>query len=184
MTDNDIGRKIRDARLNKGYTQQELADRVGVDISSITHFETGFTKPRFKTKLRLNKVLGINLEIGKDAPPLTKIRMSNGYSRAELAQLLGISNTLLRRIEREESLIPNKIIPIMNELLETDFKPTHKLTSDALRKARIAKGRNQTEIAIAMKVSQQDVSYWELGINKIPEKYTEKLIALLSIPIE
>jgi transcriptional regulator with XRE-family HTH domain len=183
MTDNNIGRKIRDARIAKGYTLQELADRSGVDISSISRYENGHYHPRHKAKLRLNKVLGIDLEcVG--IPKLTERRIARGYTQEQLAISLGISCSFLKNIEQEKSRIPNKIIPKLNQLLGTDFQCVPKLTGDDLRQARIAKGRNQTEVAIAMKVSQNDISSWELGVHKIPEKHIEKLVALLSIPTE
>jgi transcriptional regulator with XRE-family HTH domain len=183
MTDNDIGRKIRDARLNKGYTQQELADRVGVHISLISFYEIGTKKLSLKSKYHLQKVLGIDLGC-RDLPKLVERRIARGYTQEQLAISLGISCSFLKKIEQEKAWIPNRIIPKLNQLLGTDFQCVPQLTGEALRQARITKGRNQTEVAIAMKVSQNDISSWELGLHKIPEKYTEKLIALLSIPIE
>jgi transcriptional regulator with XRE-family HTH domain len=183
MTDNDIGRKIRDARLDKGYTQQELASRVGVDISSICHYERGSKNPSLKSKYHLQKVLGIDLGC-RDIPKIIERRIARGYTSIEFAKILGISHSHFINIEKGRIRIPNKIIPKLNQLLGTDFQCVPQLTGDDLRQARIAKGRTQTEVAIAMKVAQNDISSWELGIHKIPEKYTEKLVALLSIPTE
>lgn len=36
-----IGRRIADARLSKGLTQQELADEIGVHVKTIHNFEAG-----------------------------------------------------------------------------------------------------------------------------------------------
>lgn len=36
-----IGRRIADARLSKGLTQQELADEIGVHVKTIHNFESG-----------------------------------------------------------------------------------------------------------------------------------------------
>ena len=38
---------IKSARLAKGITQKDLAERMGIDQSAIAHWETGKTKPRF-----------------------------------------------------------------------------------------------------------------------------------------
>ena len=36
-----IGQKIKQARLNKGVTQEQLAEAVGVGVTHISHLETG-----------------------------------------------------------------------------------------------------------------------------------------------
>ena len=37
----DIGRKIREARISKGYTQEELGNLIGVQKSAIAKYENG-----------------------------------------------------------------------------------------------------------------------------------------------
>lgn len=56
---NAIATLIKDSRLRKGYTQQELADLTGVSIRSIQRIENGEVAPRGAT-LRL---LGEQLEL-------------------------------------------------------------------------------------------------------------------------
>lgn len=45
----DLGKRIRTARLEKGFTQEELANAVNVGITHISHIETGATIPSMKT---------------------------------------------------------------------------------------------------------------------------------------
>lgn len=42
----ELGAKIRRERTNLGLTQQELADRLGVTYSSVSHWEAGTSTPR------------------------------------------------------------------------------------------------------------------------------------------
>lgn len=37
----ELGKCMRDARISKDFTQQEVADRLGVSRQTITHWESG-----------------------------------------------------------------------------------------------------------------------------------------------
>ena len=50
---------IRNIRMEKGMTQQELADLVGLDRTTITKIENGAT-PSIDTAKRIAAVLGFN----------------------------------------------------------------------------------------------------------------------------
>ena len=184
MSDNnEDGRKLRNARLDKGYSQRELADRMKVHFSLISYVENGFRRLSYSSKYRINKILGKVFEL-QDVPPLVKCRVEKGYSQQELAELLGISECVLCGIEHCRMKIPNRLIPKLNEILGLDLKLRPELSGVALRNARIAKGHSQEAVAIAMKVSQNTISAWELGVHKIPLDDAQQLIALLNIPQE
>jgi putative transcriptional regulator len=54
-----IGRpRLREARTAAGLTQQQLADRLGVDQAVIARWETGVQEPRVRAAVRLSEVLG------------------------------------------------------------------------------------------------------------------------------
>lgn len=40
-----FGEKLREARIKKGYTQQQLADMLGSSFNTISNYETGKTYP-------------------------------------------------------------------------------------------------------------------------------------------
>lgn len=48
-----IGKKIREARLLRGWSQTVLAERSGLKPSAISHFETGQRKPSVENLCRL-----------------------------------------------------------------------------------------------------------------------------------
>lgn len=54
----DIGIRIRDARLKKKLTQQELADKIGVHVVTISQWENGVRKPNDEQKDLICKYLG------------------------------------------------------------------------------------------------------------------------------
>ena len=58
-----IGQKIKDARINKEMTQQELADKIYVSRSLIARFETGTHMPSEKQLEDLSLVLDVDFTI-------------------------------------------------------------------------------------------------------------------------
>jgi repressor LexA len=57
----DVGALIKQARLEKGYTQEELAEKVGVKKSAVAKWENGRVSEIKRTNLkRLSDVLGVN----------------------------------------------------------------------------------------------------------------------------
>ena len=50
---------IAQARLNKGWTQKQLAEAVGASQQQINAWETGIRKPKLESLMKLGKALGI-----------------------------------------------------------------------------------------------------------------------------
>ena len=57
----DIGRKIRDMRIQKGLTQEELADRAELTKGFISQLERNLTSPSIATLTDILQCLGTNL---------------------------------------------------------------------------------------------------------------------------
>ena len=47
---NKFGSRVREARLNKGWSQQELAEQIGTSKSMISGYETGKNDPAQTTR--------------------------------------------------------------------------------------------------------------------------------------
>ena len=54
--------RVREARLRRNMTMQELAKASGVSQSFISEIETGKHEPKVRRALRLAKALGTNAE--------------------------------------------------------------------------------------------------------------------------
>lgn len=53
---------LREKRLEKGMTQQELADKAGVLNTAICNYETGIREPDFKTLINLSAALDCTID--------------------------------------------------------------------------------------------------------------------------
>ena len=59
----DIGSLIRARRRELGYTQMELADRVGVGITYLSNLENGKETAEIGKALHVLKMLGLDLYV-------------------------------------------------------------------------------------------------------------------------
>jgi transcriptional regulator with XRE-family HTH domain len=58
-----IGKKIKELRKNKRWSQQKLAEKSGLSFNTITRLEQGIgDSPTLKTLLKLVDVLGVSLD--------------------------------------------------------------------------------------------------------------------------
>lgn len=73
-----VGEKIKQFRLSNGYTQTEVADKVGIGKSTIANYEKGFRSPRQKVLFQLADVFGVSID---DFFPPTRLEITLGEKR-------------------------------------------------------------------------------------------------------
>lgn len=56
-----LGEKIREARKNKGMSQDDLAEKLGINRVSVSHYEKGKNSPTHANLLKLSAILGVQL---------------------------------------------------------------------------------------------------------------------------
>lgn len=54
--------RMRIARVRKNLSQEELADRAGITVDTVSRIETGRHDPRIKTLRLLGRVLDVSLD--------------------------------------------------------------------------------------------------------------------------
>lgn len=62
METHEIGQKIKVLRKARGLTQQQLADRLGLQRATISNYEIGRRTPHLSELSRLADVLGVSME--------------------------------------------------------------------------------------------------------------------------
>ena len=60
MDINTIAKNIRKYRIEKGYTQKELAEMIGRATITVSKYELGYTRPSPYSITVIAKVLGVN----------------------------------------------------------------------------------------------------------------------------
>jgi len=63
MTTKDIARQIRDARIDSGWTQDELADHLQVSRQMVGRYESGKDEPSISVIARAGSILGVSFEV-------------------------------------------------------------------------------------------------------------------------
>lgn len=53
---------IKSIRLNAGLTQQELAEKLNLDRSAVSHYENGDSTPTVKTLCKISELFEISIE--------------------------------------------------------------------------------------------------------------------------
>lgn len=97
----DIGQKIKEARLAKGLTQEQLGNLVGVQKSAIAKYENGrVVNIKRSTLHKLGKVLGLR---GSDL-----IIESDPEGAAELSAKVLLDGELMDAIEKYYTLTAEK----------------------------------------------------------------------------
>ena len=79
-TPQDIGTRIRAARRDRGLTQDDLADQVGVSRSAVAQWETGRTGQVTGNLSRIAGVLEVNVEFlmyGEDKHAAKEVRQGD-----------------------------------------------------------------------------------------------------------
>lgn len=62
MSSNTTGKVLKEARLKRGLTQGELAEKAGIHPNTYAKIERDEQEPSFETAKKLAKVLGVKLE--------------------------------------------------------------------------------------------------------------------------
>ena len=63
-----LGEKIRQARREKGLTQEQLAQALFVSRQTVSNWENGKTEPDYQTLVRLSQELGMEIVRAKETP--------------------------------------------------------------------------------------------------------------------
>lgn len=58
-----IGGKIKALRLGRGLTQQQLADKLNINRSTISNYENGNREPRLNELTAIAEALGVSTDI-------------------------------------------------------------------------------------------------------------------------
>ena len=99
---NTLGDHLRKRRLDLGLLQREMADRLGVDETTVHNWETNRTSPQLCFIPRIIAFLGYSpydTQSGTLGKRIVGRRCVMGLTQKELARRLGIDPSTVRRWE-------------------------------------------------------------------------------------
>ena len=80
-----IGHRIKEIRENRGYTQEQLAEKLNLSVQHVSVIERGVKSPRLDTFVRIANILEINADyLLKDV-----LCVSSQLTSNELYDMLG-----------------------------------------------------------------------------------------------
>ncbi|MFJ3673661.1 helix-turn-helix domain-containing protein [Streptomyces sp. NPDC090106] len=110
--------ELRDLRISRGWTQDELASLVGCSRSSVATWETTGRPPRPNRLNLLAGVLGVPvsrlIEPGRSSI-LRRLRTSAGLLQKDVAFLLNVGAPTYCDVETGRQEIPERWIPILSK---------------------------------------------------------------------
>lgn len=62
MDKTSLGKKIREVRCNKGYTQQALAEKANIGVMYLSEIERGLKKPSMNIFIKIIEALDISAD--------------------------------------------------------------------------------------------------------------------------
>lgn len=105
-----LGNTVKEARNQHGYTQNEVAEMIGVDCRTILNIENFKGNPKMEVLYPLVRTLNINPndifypEIEQDHPILTKLMLLIGTcSEQEIEALIPVCESILAVIRSKNA---------------------------------------------------------------------------------
>ena len=89
-----IGEKIKHWRVQKGLSQKELGDQIGMSQQQIGQYETGTRTPKQETLLKIAKALGVHLRDLADNSWLEEIDRQYPTAGEEYARYKAVNKYL------------------------------------------------------------------------------------------
>ncbi|QDH18363.1 helix-turn-helix domain-containing protein [Wolbachia endosymbiont of Carposina sasakii] len=140
LFDYEVGQRVRGCRLAKGYTQKELAEKIGVKYWVILHYEKGKRKISIKRLYSIAEVLSVSI---MDLVPEHTI-ISDEKSCLEGEEVLDL-------VEKYEKVENQELRNVVYSLIKSA-----QASKESIRKvARIEVAKNLAEVGISAEIISQ-----------------------------
>lgn len=107
-TDKSLGACLKRARLEREYTQLQVANFIGIGKDSYQNYEWNKFIPHIKLRKIVNEFLGYNYWDDKSSSLANRVllyRIEHKLTMSELANNLNVSCHTIERIEKKEKYI-------------------------------------------------------------------------------
>lgn len=115
MTKTIFTERLKEARNNKGLTQKELADILGIKRTTYTNYEQSISNPNLETLVRITDILGVSTDYllgrGKIHGKISK----NPITEEEISRIKELLDALKINIEIENRIIKDSFEKVQKE---------------------------------------------------------------------
>ena len=138
----EIARRLSELRKDKGITQSELAEILGVSRTTVANYETGNRTPEYDTLARLADIYQVSCDyiIRGISSEFAEIYATTGLSEDAVLVL-----SILNKYEKDK-----KLLDTVNQLLENEYRTAYDLLSQS--------GENVAEHGFAPKLNPRKYS--------------------------
>ena len=115
-----MGDHLRKARLDRGLSKQEMAEMLGVEVSTVAGWQTGRKKPRVWYLPRIIAFLGYDpfsqgASLGER---LRAERQRQGLTQHQLARLVGTTQAIVSRLETGGEVTNARVLAVVRRFVE------------------------------------------------------------------
>lgn len=186
---------IAKARMEKGWTQSQLASAIGANPRFVSMWENGALSPSIRYLDKIAKVLDVDLkQLIENSPEkkyrnnIAKYRKAKNMSQNELADAVGIRQGTLSTYETGAWLIPDETLQKISEVLgvpaEKLGNPREFKSITPIAEYRKKANLSQTELAEKSGISLSTISNYEVGRTTPSRAKLQKIADALDVPVE
>lgn len=122
----NLAENIQALRKAKGFSQKELADIVGVGVTTIGNYENGLREPNVDRLIKLADIFEVNI----DTLIRGRILDKTDFDCIDNANGIKYGGVVVGHIPHEQVADFKAILPRLNSLLNSAFLAENKNTSD------------------------------------------------------
>ncbi|MEC5268326.1 helix-turn-helix domain-containing protein [Heyndrickxia coagulans] len=114
--------RLKKVRAAQGYSQPELAKRVGVSDRNISNYETGYSFPSIKVLYRISQVLKVSIDYLLGLTNHVGLKTNEAVSNPEkkLLETLSHEPDLYQMMLKDPEKMANRIYQTWNLIRELD----------------------------------------------------------------
>lgn len=95
----ELGTKLRELRRERGWTQAQVAERIGGTASVVSAYENGIRQPSYEALIRLSRLYGVSTDYllgvsGRRTPDSQHLVSLDGLTPSKIAMVTQLIDAL------------------------------------------------------------------------------------------
>ncbi|WP_353279069.1 helix-turn-helix domain-containing protein [Wolbachia endosymbiont (group B) of Longitarsus flavicornis] len=209
--DCEVGQKVKSWRLERGYTQKDLAEKIGVKYWAILQYEKGSRKIPIKKLYAIAEALSVNVKglvCGETLPNEKRyfedeeiLNLVKGYKDEELSEVFYLLNKFIRLSEERSRkavkievarglmkvgvsahVISRTTNLSIGEYEENKISVPYKV-GQRIKEWRLIRGYTQKDLANKVGITNQGIYEYEQGRASVSLEMLDEIAKVLSISI-